>query len=182
MSRDSFTARVWRSDTKQIARFSKEGRLEVTTPRLRMLAGELKPGKLYALGGLRMSVPTPIAGIVAYSLDGKSLEQSRRWVIKMVTQAENTGQKLEPPTASGKRWRLSNTGTAPVITRGKPSAIPIKVWLTPSGAKIHPNAPLLTLYLQNGTWELVVENGTPRLICDTPGIRTKLSGKEFVTP
>jgi len=177
MSVESFQARVWRSDTKQITRYSNEGRLEVNTPTLRMLAGELKTGKLYTLDGLKIVSASPIAGIIAFSLDGKPLEKSRHWVVKMVTQAENTGQVLEAPVSPSTRWRLSNAGTAPVITKGKASEKATRIWLNTAAESI----PLLTLFLENGTWELEVKNGQPKLTCDTPNIRAKLNTTEFLT-
>ena len=173
MSRESYSARVWRSDTKQIARYVNAGRFEVNAPTCRMLAGEVKPGKLYTLGGLKIESASPIAEIVAITLDGKPLEKSRHWTIKMVTRAENTGQVLEAPVSPGARWRLSKPGKAPVITKGIPSQRATRISLN--------NTPLLTLFLENGTWELEINNGTATLTCDTPDIRAKVQGKEIIT-
>ena len=123
---------------------------------------------------LTTSPPRVLASIEApTSVTGKPLEKSRHWIIKMVTQAENTGQVLEAPVSPGTRWRLSNPGKAPVITKGIPSNLATRISLN--------NTPIVTLFLENGTWELEMNNGQATLTCDMPDVRAKLQGKEFTT-
>ncbi|HZO89417.1 MAG TPA: hypothetical protein VFB38_13890 [Chthonomonadaceae bacterium] len=173
---------VWRSDTGQIVRYSREGRLEVRTPTLRLLAGELTPGHVYFLGaGVRFATPTTYGALLAFALDGRPLERSRHLVVKMVSLAENTGQVFEKaPSGAPEAWALRARGAAPVVTLGRPSAQPTRLWLTSTAA----SSPALALWMVNGTWELEIQDGCARLACDTPGIQSRLSlpGGELVSP
>jgi hypothetical protein len=167
----SLDAPVWRSDTGEIARYYREGRLEVRAPRLRMLAGELTPGRVYDLGGgLRFSTPTPVGALLLLSLDGQPVERSRRFVVKMVSRAENTGEEFvrEPLEGAG-TWALKQPGAAPVRDFGRASSRPTRLWIEPSRTGAAPRN-LLTLWMTDGTWELRVENDQKTLRCDTPGI------------
>ena len=181
----SLATGVWRSDTGQITRYVHEGRLEVSTPTLAVLAGELEPGHLYNIGSLRVSTPNRFATIIAYSLDGLPLARSKHRVLKMVTRAENSDELLErAPKDAPAPWQLTTAGTGPVWTFGSSSLSPTKVWIEAQRAKGKPIPlanPLLTVDMIAGTWEMELVNGTARLLCDTNNIHGTLHGRDFTT-
>ncbi len=185
MSEKSLTTGVWHSDTGQITRYDHEGRLEVSTPTLAVLAGELEPGKLYTVGSLHVSTPNRFGAIIAYSLDGLPLVRSKHRVIKMVTRAENSEELLEKAGKdSPAPWQLTQAGTSPVLTYGGQSLVPTKVWIEAqqvNGKPVPLPSPLLTLSMADGTWELELTGGTARLLCDTTEIHGSLHGRDFVT-
>lgn len=166
LGQQSLKSGVWHSDTGQIVRRAKAGMLEVRGPRLRMLAGELVPNRVYDLGGgFRFVTPTAIGALLVLSLDGNPLERSRHLIVKMVSRAENTGQSLElAPAGSPGRWILNAPGKAPILTYGKQTGKPARVWM-PGSAK-----PVLTADIEDGTWELEVNDGRASFTCDTPNI------------
>ena len=88
----SLDSGAWGSDTGEITRYTKEGRLEVRTARLRMIAGPFSPDTIYDLGGVRFNTPTKFGALLVSSLDGQPIETSRRVAAKMVSLAENTGR------------------------------------------------------------------------------------------
>ena len=112
---------IWVSDTGEIRRISPMGRLEVKSPRLRILTGDLTPGKIYDLGeGIRFATPNEVATLFLYALDGKPLSQSKRIWVKVVTRAENTGQQLLPAGQNAvSDYVLKAPGKAPVVTLGR---------------------------------------------------------------
>ncbi len=181
----SLTTGVWRSDTGQITRYSHEGRLEVSTPTLAILSGELEPGRVYDVGSLHISTANRFATIIAYSLDGLPLARSKHRVIKMVTRAENNEELLErAPKDAPAPWQLTTAGLAPVMTFGGQSLAPTKVWIEPqrvNGKPISLPLPLLTMDMISGTWEIELVDGTARLLCDTVEIHGTLHGRDFTT-
>jgi hypothetical protein len=181
----SLTTGIWRSDTGQITRYNHEGRLEVSTPTLAILTGELEPGRLYTVGSLRVSTPNRFATIIAYALDGLPLVRSKHRIVKMVTRAENSEELLErAPKDAPAPWQLTAAGAAPVLTFGSGSLAPTKVWIEAQkvGGKPVPLAlPLLTVDMISGTWELELADGTARILCDTVDIRGTLHGRDFKT-
>jgi hypothetical protein len=189
----SIDAGVWRSDTDEITRYTREGRLEVRTPTLALIAGEFTPKRIYALGRLRFSTPTPCGALIVYSLDGLPLEESDHLAIKMVSRAENTGERLERASAGAvASWVLRSAGGAPVLTYGRAATQPTRVWFelpaTTKGGKRGPHAPapsqsrpLVTLWMVDGTWEMQIENGRATFACDTPGIRGIALKQMFTT-
>ncbi len=130
VSSENLLTGAWRSDTGQIARYSREGRLEVRTPRLSIVSGDLSPTTTYDMGLFKISTPTHFGTIMAYAVDRQPLRKSRHIVVKMVSKATNTGEVFEP-SASGSpsAWVLRARGGAPVITLGKPSIQPTRIWL-----------------------------------------------------
>ena len=202
---------TWRSDTGQIVRIGNEGRLEINTPTLCVLAGEWTPGRVYSVGRLRFTTSTPMGALFVMSLDGRPLDRSQHLVAKMVSRAENAGQNLEksPPGAIN-NWVLRASGKSPVVTLGRIAAHPTRLWFAGSGgqgtsreqglnreqgtgnreqqkatsaaAPIAPLSPdLITLYLANGTWEMELRDGHATLACDTPGISGLAMGQRFTT-
>ena len=175
-----------RSDTGEVVRYYQEGRLEIKTPCLRILAGELTPGQVYHLGGnLRFSTPTPLGTLLVYSLDGRPIEQSQHFLCKMVSRAENSGEVLvKAPPGSPNSWMLQKPGVAPVLTYGRASTQPTRLWLTfppAKGQKVGSERSLLTLWMVDGTWEMEVKEGHATLVCDTPGMNGLALGRNFTT-
>lgn len=130
LSAATISSGVWRSDTEQITRYEKEGRLEIRTPNLCVESGEFVPGRVYSAGRLRFTTQSNFGTIFAIALDGLPLDKSRHLVVKMVTRAENTGELLEKSAAGAVGpWTLRSAGTAPVVTCGRACAQPTQVWI-----------------------------------------------------
>lgn len=157
----------------QVVRFQNLGMLGVETPRAIALCGELPTNRALPIGSFTLISPTPVAALMAVSLDGKPLDRSRDYVVKMVSRAENTSQALEPaPAGAPGKFRLKEWGKAPVLTFGRPGKAMILK---------HNGKPLLSLGMEEGTWELWVKDGRCKLVCDTAGIRGTLLGKTVTT-
>lgn len=202
-SASSLTSGVWHSDTGQITRLTKEGRLEVRAPTLWMLAGELEPGRFYRFGGAQFSTPSQRGAVIALALDGLPLEKSQHLIVKMVTRAENTGETLlKAPPGYANAFVMQVPGCAPVITFGRYANQPTRFWLpapspprvkakgkpsvaqramTKQIAKKKAPVPLLCLWMVDGTWEMELDHGRVTLACDTPGINGLALGKGFTT-
>ncbi len=151
------------------------GLLCIATTETCALAGELVPGKRYQAGALEVVSTSPIATVYATSLDGQPLEKAQRLAVKMVTVARNRGQQLDAVKsgAGAGRYVLNYQGSAPVQTAGKPSTVPTTVWI--GGQK------LVEAYLQDGTWEVVVDRAqhSAQVFCDTPNVRFVLAPEIF---
>lgn len=185
VSEKSLVTGVWRSDTGQITRYDHEGRLEVSTPTLAIVAGELEPGRLYTVGSLHVSTPNRFATLIVYSLDGLPLVRSKHRIFKMVTRAENSEERLErAPRDAPAPWQLTTPGAAPVLTFGGSSLSPTKIWIEARNGKGKPTplaTPLLTMDMVAGTWEMELVDGMARLLCDTNQIHGTLHGRDFTT-
>ena len=180
----SYSYGVWRSDTAEVTRFIHDGILQVNTPTLRIVCGELAPGRTYTLGGVSFSTPNNAGAFLALSLDGKPLEKSRHYMVKVVSRAQNTGEVFQKAPADAiSDWYLKNLGGAPVTTLGRPSKQPQRLWVTslPLPKRGVIARPLLALWMADGTWELEMKDGAPRVTCDTPGISGNLAGQAFTT-
>lgn len=175
----SFDSGLWRSETSEITLFSHQGRLEIEAPSMCAVAGELEPGAVYDLGVFRFSTPSKFGAIMALALDGKQLAYSHHILVKMVSRAENTGEVLEKsPPHSPDVYVLRKPGTPPVITFGRASRLPARVWYLPGvllGAGDAEPAPYLELGMVDGSWELEITDGKPKLTCDTPDIAGSFS-------
>jgi len=157
----------------QVVRFQNLGMLGVETPRAIALCGELPTNRALPIGSFTLVSPTPIAALMAVSLDGKPLDRSRQYIVKMVSRAENTNQALEPaPAGAPGKFRLKEWGKAPVLTFGRPGKAMILK---------HNGKPILSLGMEEGTWELLVKDGRATLVCDTGSIRGTLLGKSITT-
>ncbi len=166
------------SSTSQIVRCTAEGVLTVATPRTMVIAGEIGKKSWYVrVPGQptwRLTTASPIGALMIVSLDGRPLGQSRRRLATMVTEAVNTGQRIEaqPGKAPG-RFKIAAVGGAPVLTGGSAAA---------SGLLIeHGGRPWLSLDLKGGTWEALTEPDATTIVCDTGGIRGALAGGRFTT-
>jgi len=162
------------SSTGEIVRRTKAGLLTVTTPRAIAVCGELPIQKPIRVGGWTLVTPTGIGALMAVSLDGTPLATSQNYLVKMVSRAENTGQRLEraAPGAPA-RFHLKAWGSAPIRTLGRFEGRAMRL--------TRGKQPVLSLALANGAWELHVRNGRATLVCDTPGIRGRLFGRALTT-
>ena len=153
----------------QIVRDSGRGRLLLQTPRTLCVAGELSTVPIQ-IQGLKVATQTPLGAVMAQSLDGKDLLKSQRWIVKMVSVAENTGQKLIPAGANAPAALvLDQPGTAPVLTKGtlSPGGTQLTLW----------NNETLTVDQANGTWEVVFSNNKLFFWSDVPGSTLHYQGR-----
>jgi len=130
VSEENLISGTWRSDTGQIARYCRQGRLEIRSPRLSIVSGDLSASATYDMGLFKISTPTHFGTIVAYAVDRRPLRKSRHIIVKMVSRASNSGEQFEPSAGgSPGTWVLRARGGAPVITYGRPSIQPTRIWL-----------------------------------------------------
>ena len=162
------------ASTGQIERRVQDGLLKVLAPRTIAIAGEIPVHRALKLGPFSLTSATPIGALMAVSLDGRPLAESRQFVVKMVSGAENTGQELVPgaPGAPA-RYHLKQWGKAPIRTNGQSSSRPT---ILKRGDR-----ELLRIGLTGGTWELVIRGSKLTLVCDTDGIRGAMLGRAFTT-
>lgn len=167
-------APILRAPTKQIVRNTKTGMLTLASPTVAGVCGELPVGRPVYAGPFALISQSPIAAFMAVSLDGLPLSKSKNYVVKMVTKAQNTDQKLNaaPPGSPGKLF-LADWGHAPVITLGRKSSSPLI--LKRNGKTI------LALNLANGYWEMAVRNGVVNFACDKVGIPVAMFGGRLLT-
>lgn len=158
------------SDTGQVKRLVDAELLVLNAPLVQGFAGSFDKSELLKSSGLELSTPSPLGALVWVSLDGKPITTSQRWSLKMVTMAVNQGEEknLHHTNATKTTYALTDLGKPPIDTLGKASPTPTTVTLN--------GKPLVTLYLCNGTWELVCDAGEYTLYCDTPGIKFTLPG------
>jgi len=156
-----------KSEDGSLARDTNKGYAYINTSSFLCLQGEIEPYKEYSAGKMKVLSSSSVALIVMASLDGKPLEQSDHFSLKMATVAINRGQRLDPmkDADNNDRYLLVNLGAPPVQTMGKPADKPTSISLD--------GKPLLDAYLENGTWEMEVDktNRKIRLFCDTPNTR-----------
>lgn len=160
------------SDTGQVRRLVDAELLVLNAPLTQGFAGSFAKTALLKTSGLELSTPTPFGALVWVSLDGKPIASSQRWSLKMVTMAANSGEEknLHHSNAEKTIYALTALGKAPIDTFGKPSTEPTTITMN--------GKPLLSLYLQNGTWELVCEGGEYRFYSDTPNVKFSLPSLE----
>ncbi|NDD30246.1 MAG: hypothetical protein EB084_18470 [Proteobacteria bacterium] len=166
---------VYESSTRQIVLDTHAGLLKVGAPSTCMICGELDSAETVTAGALSVTTRTPVGAVMAVSLDGQPLAKARRFVVKMVTVAENTGQNLLPLPAKGTLpdLVLTDEGGSPVRTLGAPSKDETRVAIG--------GQPLLSVGMTNGTWELYVDGRTARFACDTPGVTVTVRGRRLIT-
>jgi hypothetical protein len=171
---------VFSTDTGEMMRDAASGRLVVSAKNFQALCGNLGGvGRVLAPGLRARNLNS--GTLVALSLDGKPLVESRRFMIKMVTDARNKDEvaapdmRLSPQTKKMVRvpnqWRLDVPGQGPVTTFGKPSVHPIQISME--------NRPLLDVYLERGSFELLVDGDNWKFYADTPGTRFVLHNAAY---
>jgi len=165
---------TYTSTTGQLIRDSSAGRMLIDAPRLAAVAGELQLEPAVSAGALSVASASEIGTVMAISLDGLPLAQSKRYVVKMVTVAENTGQSLvQAAPGAAAPYVLATRGQGPVLTRGMASVNETVVSLNGS--------PLVSIGMANGTWECFVDGQSVYFWCDTPGMKAVVAGRPLIT-
>jgi hypothetical protein len=168
-SHDATEQNVFSSDTGEMLRDAASGRLVVSAPQFQALCGNLSGvGRVLAPGLRTRNLKS--GTLVALALDGKPLVESRRFVVKMVTDARNADELsgrdprfIKNPNG---QWRIDVLGKGPVTTFGRAAKVPIQILI---GSR-----PLVDVYLERGSWELYVDGDRWQFYCDTPGARYTL--------
>jgi hypothetical protein len=108
--------------------------------------------------------------MVALALDGKPLVESRHFVLKLVTDTRNvdevSGRDPRFAHQPNGQWKLDVLGQGPVTTQGRTGTQPIQIGLE--------GRPLADIYLERGSFELLVNGDNWQFYCDTPGTRFRL--------
>lgn len=165
---------VFRADTGEMLRDAAMGRLVISAPEFQALCGNVVGVAGMANG---LNVRNLRSGtLIALSLDGRPLVESRRFMIKMVTDARNKDEVAGPDTRlsskTGKpivipnQWRIDVLGEGPVTTFGKASTTPVQIYIG--------NRQMLDVYLERGSFELLVDGDDQKFYSDTPGTRFAL--------
>jgi hypothetical protein len=180
---DANAHNVFSTDTGEMMRDAASGRLVVSAKNFQALCGNLGGVGRVLAPGLRVRNLNS-GTLVALSLDGKPLVASRHFMIKMVTDARNKDEVAAPDTRispqTGKvvrvpnQWRIDVLGQGPVTTFGKPSVQPIQISLE--------NRPLMDVYLERGSFELLVNGDSWKFYADTPGTRFVLHNATYMAP
>jgi hypothetical protein len=159
------------SDTGELVRDAGRGMLMIDTPRCQAVVGELAGASSgFQLSTLSARSATSYGALLWLSLDGEPLARARRTLLKMVSVARNTGQRLalsDEPRFAG-RLALLDPGGPPILTDGRPDARP-----TVARAA---GRDLAQVYMTDGVWELVRGPEGATLFCDTPGVDFILPG------
>ena len=154
-------ATVLRADTGQVMRDVKRGRLAVETPQVQILAGNLEKSTGFA-GGLTVKNAREGA-LVAISLDGLPLAQSKKYLIKMTSDAENVDQKVRRDPRFSRdpngQWKVEAIGDGPVNTPAVSTAEPVEIGL--NGQR------QLRIWMDGGAWELYVNGDSRQFYCDS---------------
>ena len=163
----------FRSDTGQSRRDAIKGRFDVLSSQVQLLAGNLEGARGFA-GALGISGAGQGA-IVALALDGRPLVSSRRFVVKMASDAHNRDEVAgRDPRFQNGQFRLDAIGQGPVVSGATASDSPLEVRLG--------NVRLLQLWQRGGSWELLVEGGRMTFWCDAPGARFSLGNEKLPLP
>ena len=166
---DATEQNVFSSDTGEMLRDAASGRLVVSAPGFQAIAGNMwGVGRVLAPG---LQVRGARSGtLVALALDGQPLAKSKRFLIKMVTDARNadelSGRDPRFIKSPNGQWRIDVLGRGPVTTFGKASTSPISVAIE--------GKPVADVFLERGSWELLVDNNKWDFYCDTPGAKFTL--------
>lgn len=177
MDHASLDRGVFISDTNELVRDTRSGVLTIDTPTVQVIQGMVTTGTVNQTpsGKLKVISSSPFAVIAAISLDGKPLNESNKYTIKMVTIAENRKQSLEPakhPAMKGK-FVMSSEGSTPIVTKGIPT--------TATATQVFMNGrELISAGMVNGTWELLIERdrNSAYLFCDTINVPFKVNLRE----
>lgn len=164
---------VYTTTDGQISRDTANGRIMIQTPRLLAAAGELGASRL-AIGNVQLTTRTPVGAFVLQSLDGRPLDSSRQWFAKMVSVAENTGQRLVATSTGPLPFVLDEEGKSPVRTLGSSSSAATRL--------VMQNGDILTVDQVNGSWELLYTDGGVRFWSDVPQATASYQGRRFTTP
>jgi len=114
--------RRFNSDTGELLLDYDRGLLTINTPRTQAVVGRLGKCGQVKLHALSVQSSVEFAAVVASSLDGLPLGQSRRVLLTCVGKAENTAQGFWPPSAEQLErnrvsWMLPGQGRTPVLAQ-----------------------------------------------------------------
>ncbi|MCX7919922.1 MAG: hypothetical protein N3A72_10040 [bacterium] len=170
----TLTSGIFPSETGEIIRDTNAGILYVDTENTQVIAGAFNSNQPYTTTKMEIVSQSPFAVIIATSLDTQPITVSKRILVKMVTVAENTGQKLSSiphVVKEGKFYPLLSAGRSPIVTLGQPIETPTKIRLN--------GKQLVEVCMQNGTWELLCDLAQDRyyLYCDTPNIQFTINSR-----
>ncbi|MGM0493194.1 MAG: hypothetical protein ACQER1_09615 [Armatimonadota bacterium] len=169
ISHDYLETERFISDTRQIVRDEGTELIMVNTPTFQAIAGALeKAGR--ATGRMAIRSSDTIGAVCWLSLDGRGPEESRRWMLKMVTIALNTGEEKSLHVGERERaiFALEGAGSAPVTTLGQPVSGGTTVTL--GGTET------ARVGMINGAWEIVRDGDRHHVYCDTPGVEISIPG------
>ncbi len=132
------TAKRLDSDTGELSLDYGQVLLTIDTDCSQGVVGKLKNAGAVKLSALQIDSETEFAAIIATSLDGKPIGESRHLLITAVGRAENTAQGFWPPKPEQMRWSpvawmLPGEGRLPVITEPIHAGMLLKV---PGTAKV----------------------------------------------
>jgi hypothetical protein len=165
-SHDATEQNVFSTDTGEMMRDAASGRLVISAPQFQALCGNLNGVGRVLAPGLRVR-NLKSGTLVALALDGKPLVSSRRFMIKMVTDARNVDEVAGPDARFVNKpqgqWRLDVLGSGPVTTFGQVSNTPLQISIE--------DRHILDVYLERGSFELLVDGDDWQFYCDTPGVR-----------
>ncbi len=155
------------SDTREIVRDEAAELLVVNTPTFQAIAGALA-GAERATGRMTVRTSSSIGALCWLSLDGEGPEDSRRWVLKMLTIALNEDEQKSLHVGERERaiFALDAVGQAPVVTLGQPTSSGTTVKLV--GRQV------ASVGMVNGSWEIVRDGDVWYVYCDTPGVAITL--------
>jgi hypothetical protein len=171
-SHDANDQNVFTTDTNEMYRDSASGRLIISAPQFQGMCGNLNGvGRVLARGLQARNVKN--GTLIALALDGKPLVESRRFVVKMVTDARNVDEVAGPDPRfvrkSDGQWQVTVLGEGPVTTNGREAAQPVRILME--------NRPLVDVFLEGGGFELLVDGDNWQFYSDTPGVRFVLHRK-----
>jgi|LSQX01.1.fsa_nt_gb hypothetical protein len=157
------------SDTRQIVRDEDAELIVVNTPTFQAVAGALEMAGR-ATGRMSLRSASPIGAVCWLSLDGRGPDESRRWVLKMVSLALNSGEEKSLHVGERERaiFSVVSPGQAPVVTLGQLSSAGTTVSL--GGQQV------ARVGMVNGTWEIAREGNAYHVYCDTPGVEIEVAG------
>ncbi len=148
----------------------RQGLLRLHGTGVEALAGNLANNNLTVEGGLQVrNGPSPGA-VVWFALDGRPPAESRRWLLKLVGGAGNSGQQvtLHQHADEGDIYLLRQAGSGPIVTCTGAAEDPLIVSL--AGNEI------LRVWARDAVVELARDNDRWLLFCDTPATRIRLPG------
>jgi hypothetical protein len=177
-SHDASEQAILGADTGEMWRDAASGRLVVSAPGVQALCGNLNGVGRVLAPGLRVR-NFKSGTLVAVALDGQPLVSSKRFVIKMVSDARNADEKSgrDPRfiKTRGGQWKLDELGEGPVVIGGRPSKVPLQVSIE--------GRPLCEVFLQGGGgFELFVDGDRSYFHCDTPGTRYRIHRRKPGAP
>lgn len=156
------------SGTEELTVNHGRGVLWVNGPLFHGIGGELGEADLLTCGPLAVRANAKVGACVWQSLDGLPAGRSKRWVVKFVSTARNTGQQVRVHLEKKEQTvlALDDPGREPVSTQGQAAEKPTMVLLN--------GRPILNVYMRDGSFELCRAERRLFVYCDTAGVRLEL--------